>query len=822
MQKVIFAGFVLLAFSFISQAQTVTGITKDNLGNPLDKSTVSLLKAKDSSVVKISISNGKGAFSLPAEAGAYLLYVTHVGYSPVYTPSFEVLAGNAKDVGDIALQKFDGTLQGVSVSSKRPMVEVAADKMILNIEGTINATGSDALELLRKAPAVQVDKDDNISLAGKNGVTVYIDGRRSPLAGADLANYLKTMQASQIDAIEIITNPSAKYDAAGNAGIINIRLKKNKAFGTNGSANAGYTQGFYPKYNGGINLNHRNKGFNVFGSYSYNKNKNRMVITSDRYQLDTLFAQRNKMIFQNESHNYKAGIDFFLSPKSTVGAVVNGNVSDIDINTSGPTNFTYVPTNTLTRIIKSTNSNEIQRDNINTNLNYKYSVANGVDFNIDLDYGYFNNNSDQYQPNYYFLPNGTTETSRTIYNMIAPSKINLYGAKADYENNFKGGKLGAGVKFGLVNSDNDFQRFDVFTNSKILDTAKSNQFEYDENISAGYVNYNRPLKNGISIQVGLRVENTHTEGRSYGFVKRSNNWTKYDSTFKRDYTDVFPSASISFNKNPMNQWTVSYSRRIDRPAYQDLNPFEFKVNEYLFMKGNTELTPQYTNSFTLTNIFKYRLTTSLSYSRVNDIFAQIPDTTEKTKIFLIKKNFATQDIVNLSISYPFQYKWWSVFATANTNFQHYKADFGGGNRKVDEKVYTLTFYMQNSFTLGKKEKGWTAELSTLYLSPSIYQGFFKAKQMWNVDIGLQKSILKGKGTLKAVCNDVFQTMWWGGSSDFTGVKSYVHGKGEMPQFKFNFSYRFGNSQVKAARQRKTGIDAETKRANDGGGQGGPQ
>src|SRR6185295_14680936 len=170
--------------------------------------------------------------------------------------------------------KKEKSLQGVTVTSEKPMVEVKADKTIVNVEGTMNAVGNDAMELLRKSPGVTVDKDDNINLAGKNGVQIYIDGKPSPLTGTDLTSYLKSMQSAQIESIEIITNPSAKYEAAGNAGIINIRLKKNKAFGTNGSVSAGFNQGVYPKYNAGFSLNYRNNKFNIFGNYNYNKGKN--------------------------------------------------------------------------------------------------------------------------------------------------------------------------------------------------------------------------------------------------------------------------------------------------------------------------------------------------------------------------------------------------------------------------------------------------------------------------------------------------------------------------------------------------------------------
>lgn len=807
----IFTG--LLMMSTTAKSQQISGIIKDEKGKGLEKATVSLLNANDSSIVKLSATGANGSYSFTGiNTGKYLINTSFVGYVQAYSAVFD-FSGSKVIVPELTISKPAGDLAGVVVTSKKPIIEVKADKMILNVEGTINAVGNDALELLRKSPGVMVDKDDNISLAGKNGVQVYVDGKPSPLSGQDLASFLKSTQSSQIESIEIITNPSAKYEAAGNAGIINIRLKKNKTFGTNGSTNLSYAQGTYPKLNGGVNLNYRNKSINVFGTYNYNHAKNLMRMNAIREQFDTLFDQKNRITSLYKGHSYKAGVDYFINKNSTLGAMVNGNVADIDINSSGPMNFIYKPTGILDRILEATNTNDRSMNNINANLNYRYSVSGGTDLNIDADYGSFKIGSNQYQPNFYYQPDGTTEISRAIYNMIAPSEIDLVSFKTDYEQNFKGGRLGFGGKIGFVKTDNDFQRYDVFGSNKILDTLKSNRFEYNENINALYVNYNKQLKKGVMFQLGVRAENTNIKGTSTGFVDRGSVLVPFDSTFKRNYTDLFPSAAITFNKNPMKQWTISYSRRIDRPAYQDLNPFEFKLNEYTFMKGNTNLRPQYTNSIDITNIYKYRLTTKLTFSHVNDIFAQIPDTIDKTKGFLTKRNLAKQDVVALSISYPFQYKWYSFFAALNSNYSHYKADFGGNGRIVDQKVFSVTYYMQNTADLGK---GWKAELTGLFLSPSVWQGFFKTNSMGSIDLGLQKVLFKGKANLRMAVSDIFQTMKWSGDSEFAGAKMNFNGQGEMPQFKLNFSYRFGNSQVKAARQRKSALEDEKKRAESNG------
>lgn len=804
--------FLLVFCSFISHAQNIVGTVKDDKGKLLVHASVALQKQQNNSVVKISVTDNNGKFSFQnITPGNYYVTVNLLSYNIQKSTSFTVEAADIT-LPEIVLTKAAKDLSGVTVTAKKPMVEVKADKTIVNVENSINATGSDALELLRKSPGVTVDKDDNISLAGKNGVQVYIDGKPSPLAGKDLADFLRSLNSSQIESIELITNPSAKYDAAGNAGIINIKLKKNKAYGTNGSVNAGYAIGVYGKYNAGLSLNHRNDKINVFGNANFNLNNNENNMFLYRKQLDTLFDQQNNMFNHNSNKNFKIGMDYTINKENSIGFIANGNFNDNTMSNDSKTPITYLPTNTGYRLLVADNSTEGYRRNVNLNANYRYADTAKRELNIDADYGYFNLKSNQLQPNYYYNFNGTTELERRIYNMIAPTKINISTLKADYEQPFAKGKLGIGAKLSYVETTNNFERFNVYTSAKVLDTLRSNNFNYKENINAAYINFNKQFK-GYGIQIGLRAENTNAKGNSTGFGKVGNNYTSYDSTFTRNYTDIFPSAAITFNKNPMNQLSISYSRRIDRPAYQDLNPFEFKLDEYTFQKGNTQLIPQYTNNFAITHSYKYKLTTTLNYSHVKDVFTQLIDTAEKSKSFITKKNLATQDIVALNIGYPYQYKWYSIYANVSGNYSHYKANFGTG-RIIDLDAWSYNFYMQQSFKLGK---GYTAEVSGWYASPGIWQGTFKSKGMGSLDAGLQKQILKGKGTLKLSVSDIFKTMQWSGTSDFAGQYLKASGNWESRQFKINFNYRFGKLTVKSARQRKTGAEDENNRVGNNGG-----
>jgi iron complex outermembrane recepter protein len=806
----------LTAATLFAQAQQINGLVNHEAGTPAGGATVSLLKATDSSTVKLAVTRANGAYSFMAiKEGEYRVMISHVGYQPAYSAAFTFRSADVA-VPELTLLKAGGSMANVTVSARKPMVEVKADKTILNVEGTINAVGSNALELLRKSPGVLLDQDENISLAGKSGVQVYVDGRPTPLSGADLATYLKSLPSTQIEAIELITNPSAKYDAAGNAGIINIRLVRNKTLGANGSVNAGWNQGLSAKYNAGASLNYRNKSINIFSTYSFSYAPNETRLNVHRTVLDSVFDQQGRIEDQRRSHNFKVGADYFVNKKSTLGVMVNGVVSDPGSESLSKTFIAGKASGTTDRMLVANNSVYMKRNNANMNLNYSYADPKGKSLAVNADRGWYDLNSDQMQRNFYYDAAGQAKLDDVIYHMLAPAEIRINSLKADYEQNFKKGKLGIGAKLSRVKTDNDFQRYNVYAPGEELDRDRSNHFLYKESINAGYINYNRQYK-AFMIQAGVRAEQSVAEGVSNGSKPTGPSGTAGTSSFKRSYTDLFPSAAVTFNKNKLKQWSLTYSRRIDRPAYKDLNPFEFKLDEYTFMKGNVNLRPQYTNSFGIAHTYKYKLNLAINYSHVKDMFVQIFDTVEKTKAFVSKNNLATQDVVGFTASYPFQYKAYSLFTSIGSNYSKYRADFGTG-RKVELDALAFNVFAQNSLKLGKT-KTWTAELSGFYNAPTVYMGSFKGRSLYSVDAGLSKQCLNGKATVKASVSDVFHTMQFRATSDFAGQLMNLRFRQEAQQFKLALSYRFGNNGVKPARQRASGAEDELKRVQQGGGLG---
>jgi len=802
---------LLLLITFLSygalQAQSVTGSAFDEQGKPLAGASIVLKKNKDSSVVKLGISDRTGQYALSSILpGYYFVNISHVGYTSLNSVVFQVKEEGVTQVPSTTLSRLPADLQAAVVNSNKPIVEVRSDKIILNVEGSVNSIGSDVLELLRKSPGVTVDKDNNLGLNGKNGVQVYIDGRPTYLSGTNLSEYLKTIQSVDVESIEIISNPSAKYDAAGNAGIINIRLKKDKSLGTNGSVSGGYNIGTYGKYNGALNFNHRDKNINVFGNYSYNHSLNETEADEYRTQLDTLFNQTNTLRINSNTHNFKAGLDYFLDKKNTLGVIVSGSLSDYSLRTKSATPISFIPSGKVDRILEANNSTDGKRDNGNVNLNYRYADSSGHELNMDADYGLYRIRSNQLQPNNYFDSTGHTLLYSNIYNILSPTDIDIYTFKTDYEDNFLKGRLGVGGKFSYVTSGNEFQEYNLVNSVRLPDTLHSNNFDYKENINAVYANYNRKSK-GWVWQAGLRVENSNIKGVSTGYKQSGSDYVTYDSGFTRHYTDFFPSGAVTYNRDPVRQWTLNYSRRIDRPAYQDLNPFVFKLDDYSFSKGNTELRPQYTNSVGLTFLYKYKLTATLNYSHIKDLSTTLVDTTETSKVIVSRQNLATQDVTSLNLSYPFQYKWYSVFANATTFYSLYKANFGAG-RTIDLNVFNATIFTQHTIRFSKV---WTGEVTQYFTSPNIWQSTLRSRSLWSIDAGLQKTIFSGNGTIKASVSDIFNSLHWYATSNFAGQYIRTTGGYESRLLKLYIIYRFGNKQVKAARQRNTGVEEENKR-----------
>ncbi len=813
MKKMLLLLFFGVCSFFTVIAQQIKGIVKAEDDITLSNCSISLINDISKKTVKLSVTDANGVFTFEKiEAGKYIIAVSHVGYENFSTPILNVAKDEIKIVENIRLQKSKKSLAEVVVTSAKPIIEVKADRMQINVDGTINAVGSDALEIIRKSPGIAVDKDDNIQMSGKSGVQVYIDGKPSPLSGDDLANYLKAIQSSQIDALELITNPSAKYEAAGNAGIINIKLKKNKSLGTNGSVLAGYAIGLKPKYNAAFSLNHRTAKVNIFSNYNYSNVHNVVDFKLKRTLADSIFDLHAERNFIDHTHAFKTGVDYFASKTTTWGIVLSGNFKNQNTNADTETPIIARATNIVSRLLESKSDQVSQENNFNTNFNYRYLNKKSQSLNIDADFGNFNNRKNLYQPNIYYSGDGATKLSEVNYNLLSAANINIYSFKTDYEQPFADGILGIGGKFAYITSDNNFKFFNILSSTlSSIDVNKSNQFNYRENINALYANYNHSWAS-IQLQAGLRAEQTQTSGSSYAIDASEHiDYTNVKS-FTRNYLNLFPSLGISFVKTPLLVWNITAGRRVDRPNYQDLNPFEFKVDEYSSRKGNTDLIPQFSYNVAFTNTYKNKLVSKLSYSNVVNLISRLTDTINGNKSFNSPRNIGTQNLFSLFESYQYQHKWYTGIYTINVYHTAYKADLGGGNRIINTQATAAIITMQNNFKL---KHDWTVELNGNFNSPTV-NGAAQEKVKWGLDIGAQKLILKGQGNIKFSATDIFWTNYDRSTTNFGAQIVEGFFKRESRQYKINFTYRFGNKQIKPSTNRASGVEEEIKRTQGGG------
>lgn len=795
-------GNIAFANEYAKQG-TVNGTILDEQNKPVDFVTIGLFKSSDSSLVKTALTTANGKFEFSnITTGSYYVKVNNMGYENYKGKVFVLTEQNLNHaLGDIKLKPTSKTLNTVSVTAIKPLIERKTDKVVMNVENSSIAVGSSALEVLQKAPGVTVDQNDNISMQGKQGVMIMIDGKQTYMSNADVANLLRNMQSSQLETIELITNPSSKYPASGNSGIINIKTKKSKNAGTNGSVNAtaGYGKNF--RGNAGINLNHRTEKLNVFGNYNYGQNGRDNHIEIDRIANgtpDTYFSQVGDMYRKMKNNNYKAGLDFFIDKKNTIGVLINGyanNGYESSLNnTKIGRNFSVADSSVVANNLQTN-----KYDNIAYNLNYKSVLDTaGSEISVDLDYSDYKGNDGSNYENTYLYANGSLIRPVEFTRNGTPSKINVKAFKVDYNVSLsKSIKLEAGLKSSWVKTDNDLRAEELKGNVWQNDTRRSNQFVYDENVNAAYANLNKQFKN-TSVQLGLRVEQTNSKG----------NLITTKNVVERNYWDFFPTFFLQQTLSKNNQVGFSYSRRIDRPSYDALNPFVYYLDQYTYNKGNPFLNPQYTNSFEISYTLLQKYNLSVNYSRTNDAITEVilPDAAQKA-LYQTNANIAKNTAYGANLNIPVKIgKWWDINNNLNVFHLSFEApDLAGQELKTGKTSFQ--FKMQNTFIIAQ---GLTAELSGNYESPLDY-GTLSLQSRYSVDMGLSKSLFNKKASLKLALSDVFNTNDTELTSAYPTLKYDLYQKNETQVGRISFSYRFGKNEIKPARRRSTGTESEQGR-----------
>ena len=807
---------LLTLVMFVAHAQVkngkVTGLVIDGSQKTIESSTITLVRAKDSSVAKMSYADKNGKFEFEnIPEGKYFVSVSAVGHQNGFSETFEISAATTNiDLKTIELIPQAKVLNAVTVNSRKPLIEQKIDRTIVNVDAAVSNVGATALEVLEKSPGITVDKDGNISLKGKQGVQIYIDGRPSYLSGQELVNLLKNMNANQLDQIEIMTNPPAKYDAAGNSGIINIKTKKNKQVGFNGSTTVGFSQGSYWKTNESLNLNYRNGKFNAFMNYGYNKRYNFQELSIHRTYLhpdktiDALFDQVAFMPSHNSSNNLKFGLDYFVNKKTTLGFVATGfNNPERQYNYN--TSYLKNASNVVDTIVYSTGDTKDQWKNGSLNLNFRHQFdSTGRELTADLDYSGYSSTNNQLFTNASYNPDWTKRQQTDLLGDL-PVSINIYSVKTDYTHPLKkGAKIEAGLKTSYVNTDNAANYFNLMGGSWQTDYNKTNRFVYKENINAGYINLNRQYKK-LGIQAGLRFENTNYKGHQLG------NAQKPDSAFSNNYSSLFPTVFLSYSASEKHQFGFNIGRRIDRPDYQDLNPFLFFLDNYTYESGNPFLRPQYTNNVEISHTYKGFLNTTLNYSRTKDFFTE---TFEQSGYATIVRNGNIGMRQNAGISMSAQVdvkKWWSASLYGNYNYSSFKGELYGETIHVNAS--NVLFNVNNQF---KFTKGWSAELSGFYRTKGV-EGQIVIEPLGQMSAGVSKQLLKGKGSVRLNVRDIFYTNWAKGHINFQQTEASFENKRDSRVAGISFTYRFGKP-IKGPQndRKKGGADEEQSRVKAGG------
>ena len=811
--SLLFVLFTLSGFSQPAAGTAKVSITVLNEANtPVEGATVELLQSKESALIKTAITDKEGLAEFEkVAAGKYVVRLTMLNYTSYTSEIFDV-ANEPVTLPSVTMHVSKvNELKEVTVTAKKPFIQKLTDRIVVNVENSIVNAGSTAMEVLERSPGVTVDQNDNISLRGRGGVIIMVDGKITPMRGADLANYLKGLPANAIDRIDIITNPSAKYDAAGNSGIIDIHMKKDQRMGFNGTFTAGYGQGVYPKANTGTTFNYRNKNMNIFGNYnySYRKGLNHLLLQRNFFKNGSYIGgdeKDNNMTAPSNNHTARFGADFFAGKKTIAGFVVNSSfnsVKRINKNNAVVMNDLKEASHTFT-----TNAGSNDRfNNTVANINFKHTFDKaGKEITADVDYGVFNNTSVSTNTTRYFQLNGATEKPTYILNGDQDGKLTIKTAKADYANPFKdNGRLEAGVKSSYVSSDNDAKFYNASTGIPINDTTKTNRFFYDEYNNAAYINYSKDFKK-FNFQLGLRGEQTNIKTKQ---VKGNVSW---DSS----YFQLFPSAFFNYKLKADQTLGVSVSRRVDRPGYSDLNPFLFLIDVSTYATGAPGLLPQFTWSYEINYTLK-QLSFTLGYSHTKDIqtivivpfkdvFPAIPLTDTNVTV-QIPVNLAASDYLGLTIAAPVRIsKWWNMMNNADIYYINYKGNLA--NTPLNNGSPATEIRTNNTFTL---KKGWASEINFNY-STKVRNGYMVMKPQWGLSAGVQKSILKTKGTVRFNITDIFWTNLPKATITYNNYIENWHAYRETRVANLSFTYRFGNNKVAAARRRATASEEERRRA----------
>ena len=801
---VLLLSLTIISFQLLAQERSaqISGKLLNESKESIPYSTIALFDS-DSALVQGAITDENGDFNLQnIKAGSYKLVITNIEYETYTIPSLKLNQGELKQIGTLTLEVATGRMKEVFVTGNRELLEVHPDKIVLNVANSINPSGKNGLEVMRSAPGVMIDPDNNIILQGKSGARIFINGRPSRLSGGDLATFLQSMQSDNIEAIEVITNPGAKYEAEGNGGIINIRLKNNVNLGYNGNFTHSSSVGIEPRMSNGITFNYGKDKLGITANLTRFDNVFSRAFVDNRQQegFEVKLVNSDRSIQQG--FNFSTSITYTINKKHSVNFSSGAVITDGDFTVKANTDIYRESTPVIDQYLLSKTLTDLNSDNINYNFNHQWQFSESSSISTDLSYGSFQKGTRIYQPNDYFEAGDSSKIGEVNNGFDTDTNIDLYSFKTDYEKNFDKLNISAGFKYYQVETVNDFIVSNVVNNEYFIDESRSNIFNYTEKVAAAYLNTKFSFSENLKANVGIRVENTSSQGILESLVATEND------NVVRTYTNFFPNVGLSYKKGK-SDFNFGYGRRIARPNYEQLNPFEQKESELFIFKGNPFLSPSYTTNYQLTYSFDNTLVISNTYSITEGYFATINET-DGAVAYFVPQNMENTTNYGLSVSYPVQIaKWWEASYFVTYNRRTYDGDFAEAT--IDIEVNTYSGTTQNSFKLP-----WdlTMDVSVFYNSPWIWRGSVEIGAYSGVDIGFRKMFLNDKLQIIFSANDIFNGYThysykgeYGGMT-MRGIRSF-----DNQRVGFSLTYKFGNQQIKS-RKRKGGLDDELNRIAD--------
>lgn len=804
--------FILVLINFIfsihhSFAQThIVGKLLNNEKEAIPFATVALLKAIDSSIVKGTYTDGDGKFEFEkTPIGKYLVKSMVVGMQPTFSQSFDIITNQKELVlEDVIVQKSGVDLKTVDVVAIKPLVEFKNGNITLNVENSTLAAGNSVYDLLKRAPGVSIDNNNNISIQGKKGVKIMIDGRMQQLSPDQLANMLQSMSAEGISSIEIMKNPSVKYDAEGTAGIIQIKTKKAKLIGFNGNVNAGISRGEFWSGNGGFALNYKAEKFAITSNFNaIQRNRLTTVFLNRRIKTtgeDLIFDQKSIETKQNQANDYKLGVDWFVNNKTTLGIVWDGGTGNPNQSGKNITNIlgnNTVGFNYLEAL--STVKNNWTNNNLNINALHKLDTL-GAEMDASFNYTKYQEKGNNGYGNYFYdaSNNLVSNLYPNVYKNTIHSDIDMFIGALNFKKPLaKKTTIETGLKYSGVNTNNDFlfERKDTISDNYYNDVNFSNNFLYYEKVAAGYFNYQKEFKK-LSMQLGLRGEYTNATG----FNKTIN------SKIIREYFQLFPNISFDYKASEKHAIQFSYNRRINRPDYFQLNPFKYYIDQYTANQGNPFLNPETSHNLTLTHSFMGALYNTLSYSRTENSIMELisqNDVTKETTQISKNINSVNQFAYNLFAYIPVK-KIYVAQLDFSAWYQSFEGNVNGVNFNFGKPSFQVS--LTNEFIL---PKDFSVELSGQYTGALQY-GIMQLKPQGNVDIGLKKNLFKNKLTLKLNASDMFYTSVTRVASTFDNQNFTFKQYADTRRVRFTITYNFGNTKLKFEQHDK-GNEAEKNR-----------